>query len=182
MFQQINSFNQIPITENSLVVLDIDETIMAFPSITKSWWRETHEKYLAETNDKKKADNLTVHEWRGHVAKARPYLLDESKLKKFLKDIENKSCQLVLLTARDKSMEEITRRHISHCELDITHEQIIHDENKGEALAEIVQSYPEISSIIFVDDFEKNLISVQNRFTHSDLSNYQVQLYQIAHD
>lgn len=182
MFQQINSFNQILITEKSLVVLDIDETIMAFPSITKSWWRETFEKYFAETNNKKQADNLTLHEWRSHVAKAKPYLLDESKLKKFFKDIENKSCPLVLLTARDKSMEEITRQHISHCELDITHEQIIHDENKGDALAEIVQSYPEISSIIFVDDYEKNLQSVQTRFTQPDLSNYQVQLYQIAHN
>lgn len=182
MFQQINSFNQIPITENSLVVLDIDETIMAFPFITKSWWRETFEKYFAETNNKSQADNLTLHEWRVYVGKTRPFLLDETRLKKFLKEIEEKSCELVLLTARDKSMEEVTRVHISHCELDISPGQIIHNENKGDALAEIVQSYPEISSIIFVDDFEKNLASVQARFTQPDLSNYTLGLYLIAHN
>ena len=182
MFQQINSFNQIPITKNSLVVLDIDETIMAFPTITKSWWLETQNKYLEETNNKKQADNLTLLEWRDHVAEARPYLLDESKLKKFLRELEEKSCELILLTARDKCMEEITRIHISHCELEISPEQIFHNENKGDALASIIQSYPEISNIIFVDDFEKNLHSVKSRFEKDDMATYTLELYKIAHN
>jgi len=181
MFQLINSFNQITVTGNSLVVLDIDETIMAFPNITKSWWRETFERNMGETNDKKQADELTLHEWRAHVAEARPYLLDVIKLRKFLNEIEDKSCELVLLTARDKCMENVTIKHISHCELEISPNQIIHNENKGDALAELVQQYPEISQVIFVDDFEKNLHSVKTRFDQPDMSGYTVQLYQIAH-
>jgi hypothetical protein len=181
MIQQVNSFNQIPVTLNTLVVLDIDETIMAFPNINKTWWRETHEKHFNSTNDKSEADKLTIEEWREYVEVNKPYLLDEKKLKKFLEEIESKSSQLVLLTARDPVMTESTHLHLSHCELEITPDQVIHNENKGEALARIIRSYPEISKIIFVDDFEKNLLNVQARFAQDDMNNFDLKLYQITH-
>ena len=181
MIQQVNSFYQIPVTENTLVVLDIDETIMAFPNITKTWWRETYEKYFDSTGDKTTADNLTLNEWREHVQVCKPYLLDEEKFKIFLSQIKSNTSQLVLLTARDPIMTEITHLHLSHCELSISPEQVIHDENKGDALAQIIQSYPEITNIIFVDDFEKNLISVKDRFSQDDMKNYNIKLYQITH-
>ncbi len=182
MIQQVNSFYQIPVTENTLVVLDIDETIMAFPNINKTWWRETYEKYFDSTNNKTAADNLTLEEWREYVRVNKPYLLDEKKFKKFLGEIESKSAQLVLLTARDPIMTEITQLHLSHCELSISPDQVIHDENKGDALARIVQSYPHITNIIFVDDFDKNLLSVKARFSQDDMESYDVKLYQITHN
>jgi hypothetical protein len=182
MIHQINSFYQIPVTKNSLIVLDIDETIMAFPHITKSWWRETYNKNFESTNNKKLAKNLTICEWREHVTVHKPYLLDEKKLKSFFGEIKQKSCKLVLLTARDSKMTEITHSHLSHCKLKFNSEQVIHDENKGEALASIVQDYPEISNIIFVDDFKDNLLSVKTRFSHDDMSNYNISLYQITHN
>ncbi len=181
MIQQVNSFYQIPVTENTLVVLDIDETIMAFPGINKTWWRETYEKHFDSTNDKTAANNLTLKEWREYVRVNKPYLLDEKKLKKFLGEIETKFSQLVLLTARDPVMTEITHLHLSHCELSISPDQVIHDENKGDALALIVQSYPEITKIIFVDDFEKNLLNVKARFDKPDMIDYSLALYQITH-
>jgi|LauGreDrversion4_2_1035121.scaffolds.fasta_scaffold179948_1 hypothetical protein len=182
MIQQVISFDQIPVTLNTLVVLDIDETIMAFPKINKTWWRETREKHFNSSNDKSVADNLTNEEWRKYVEVNKPFLLDEKKLKIFLEEIETKSCQLVLLTARDPIMTEITNLHLSHCELAITPDQVIHDKNKGEALACIVRTYPEISKIIFVDDFEKNLLNVQARFEQDDMKNFELKLYQINHD
>jgi len=181
MIKHIKSFNQIPITKNSLIVLDIDETIMAFPSITNLWWRETYEKHFEITNDKKIARNLSIYDWREHVKITKPYLLDEIKLKKFLGKIKEKFCALVLLTARDPTMMKITQTHISHCKLDISPEQVIHNENKGDALALIVQSYPEITNIIFVDDFEKNLIDVKTRFACKSMEKYNLTLYQITH-
>jgi hypothetical protein len=78
-------------------------------------------------------------------------------------------------------MTEITHLHLSHCELEITPDQVIHNENKGEALARIIRSYPEISKIIFVDDFEKNLLNVQARFAQDDMNNFDLKLYQITH-
>ena len=110
MIKHIKSFNQIPITKNSLIVLDIDETIMAFPSITNLWWHETYEKHFEITNDKKIARNLSIYDWREHVKITKPYLLDEIKLKKFLGKIKEKFCPLVLLTARDPTMMKITPR------------------------------------------------------------------------
>lgn len=182
MIQQVTSFYQIPLTKKSLVVLDIDETIMAFPHITKAWWRETYKKHYESTNDKKLAENLSVCEWREHVTVHKPYLLDEKKLKNFLGEINEKSCKLVFLTARTPKMTEITHSHLSHCNLEFSSDNVIHDENKGDALATIIQSYPEISNIVFVDDFEKNLINVKTRFSHDDMSNYNLSLYQITHN
>jgi hypothetical protein len=43
MINHINSFSKInPVKPNTLVVLDIDDTIMSFSNIHKEWWNETY--------------------------------------------------------------------------------------------------------------------------------------------
>jgi hypothetical protein len=182
MFQQITSFYQIPVTRKSLVVLDIDDTIMGFSKITKLWWRETFDKHFALTNDKNLANDLTICEWREYVGVNKPYLLDEIKLKNFFGEIRQNSCELILLTARDPVMTEITNSHLAQCEIQISSDRVIHNANKGDALADIVKSYPGFSNIIFVDDFEKNLINVKTRFSQDDMFNYNLALYKITHN
>jgi predicted secreted acid phosphatase len=182
MIQKVTSFNQIPIIKKSLVVLDIDETIMGFPNITKLWWKETFNKHLDVVGTKAIANKLLVEEWREHVAINKPYLHDKSNLNKFIEEIENNSCQLLFLTARDPKMTKVTHEHLAHCDLAFGPEQVIHNENKGDALASFYQSCSDITNIIFVDDFEKNLLDVKSRFELDDLNHLNVSLYHIAHN
>jgi hypothetical protein len=79
-------------------------------------------------------------------------------------------------------MTNITHLHLNQCGLEIRPDQVFHDENKGEALANIIQSYPNFLNIIFVDDFEKNLQSVKTKFEQTDLLKYNLTLYQINHN
>ena len=181
MIKHINSFNQIQLIAKSLVVLDIDETIMAFPNINKIWWKDTFDKNFAHTSDKKIAEMLTIDEWRDHVSQSDPYLLDEKPFKKFIKKISQEKCELVLLTARNKKITDLTHKHLYQCNIDISKDKVFHDENKGEALAYIINMYPEINNIIFVDDFEKNLLNVKNKFSQDKLSHYTLSLYKISH-
>lgn len=182
MIKHINSFNQIRIITKSLIVLDIDETIMAFPNITKIWWKDTFDKNFANTSNKKLAESLTIEDWKNHVSQNNPYLLDENQFNKFMKKINQTNCELVLLTARNKKITDLTHKHLYHCNIDINRNNVFHNENKGEALANIINMYPEINNIIFVDDFEKNLLSVKNKFSQDRLSHYNLSLYKISHN
>ncbi len=182
MFSFVKSFNEITLIPRALVVLDIDETIMAFPDITKEWWSSTYDKNYQKHLDYSLAKKDTINEWKEEIHKRKPYLLDPNGLESFLTDLEKNNCDLLLLTARHPDLTEQTHSHLNHCGLYFSESEVVHDENKGEALASIVMSrYIETSTIIFVDDMADNLHNVRNKFSTYPLLKYNLQLYQIDH-
>lgn len=182
MIKHINSFNQIQLIKKSLVVLDIDKTIIAFPNITNQWWKKTFDKNVVNTSNIKIAEKLTNDEWCNHISKNNPYILDKKCFKKFVKKINQEDCELVLLTARNKRMTDLTHKHLYQCNINISKDRVFHDENKADVLATIINTYPKINDIIFVDDLKKNLLSVKDKFSEDKLSHYALSLYKIAHN
>jgi hypothetical protein len=67
MIHSINSFSQIKIKPNSLVVLDIDDTILHFSTIKKGWWTETFNKYYEIFENYDEAKKLAYHDWENLV-------------------------------------------------------------------------------------------------------------------
>ena len=53
MIKHINTFSQInPIKPKTLVVLDIDETILRFQQIDNKWWDDTYTRLLPYYKEK----------------------------------------------------------------------------------------------------------------------------------
>lgn len=181
MFYHINSFSQInSIKPNTLVVLDIDETLITFHQVNTEWWDNTYNKLLPSYKE-----NTYTHVeliWTDHVSNNNPILLDKDNLSNFLENIQRKNCELILLTARDKSISSLTVKHLKFCGLDIHKSRIFYNRNKGDELKYIVTTmFPYIQDIIFVDDLEDNLINIQNAFNNNELSKYNLKLYKIKH-
>jgi hypothetical protein len=179
MIQCINSFSQVKIKPKSLVVLDIDDTILNFPSIRKGWWTDTFNNYYEQEQDYDRAEELALNDWVNIIANDKAQLLDPINFETFLNKIREQNCELILLTARNDKLRELTKKHLADCKLDIPHNKIYHNRNKGKKLLELVKNvYNNVSQIIFVDDLESNLNDVEDTFLSYS---YDIVLYHINH-
>jgi hypothetical protein len=181
MIKHINSFSQInPIKPKTLVVLDIDETILRFQQINKEWWDDTYTRLLPYYKEK----TFTHVEllWIKYISNNKPILLDKDNFYIFLENIKNENSELILLTARNESISFLTMKHLESCGLDINLSQVFYNKNKGEELQKIVTTiFPNIENILFVDDLEENLTNIQHVFNNDELSKYNLELYKIKH-
>lgn len=182
MLKHINNFSQINyIKPNTLVVLDIDETIMTFHKVNTDWWNETYNRLLPSYKENTYTQVELI--WTDHVSNNNPILLDKDNFSNFLENIKSKNCELILLTARDKSISSLTVTHLKKCGLDIHKSRIFYSRNKGNELKYIVTTmFPYIQDILFVDDLEENLINIKNVFNNDELSKYNLELYKIKHN
>lgn len=180
MIKYIDTFSKITLPmSNTLIVFDIDETILSFIDINKKWWNDNYERLLPIY--KENTDEQVELLWIDYVSKNKPILLDEYNFKFFLNSIRYK-CEIILLTARNEKIYELTIKHLNECKLNIHPSRIFFSKNKGKKLQDIVNNiFPNIKNIIFIDDIEENLISVLNVFNKKELSKYNLELYKIKH-
>jgi hypothetical protein len=168
------------IKPRTLVVLDIDETILKFPSIKKGWWTETFNRYYEIYLDYNKAEEKALHDWENLVIKDKAQLLDSDYFESFINKINDSNSELILLTARNDKLKELTKKHLIDCDINIPSHRIYHDRNKGKKLLDLVTNiYTNTSQIIFVDDLESNVINVHETFSGT-LHN--INIYLIDHE
>lgn len=180
MIKCINSFSNIKLIPNSLVVLDIDETILSFPTLGLDWWHKTYQRNLKMTNNHTRAENISLTEWLEVISDVDPKQLDPYNFEKFLDEVKKLNCELILLTARNNSLMEITKNHLKSCNINVESIDIYYDSNKGKKLLELVDyKYKKIKNIIFVDDLEHNILDVQKAFQFNPYHN--LYLYHIFH-
>ncbi len=180
MIRTINSFRKINLKPKSLVVLDIDETILGFPTIPKNWWKNVFDNYYLLTNNFDTAEKLALKDWTNIIKKSKPIKLEPKQLEIFITNTKDLDCELLILTARNPILTELTIKHLASIGID--HSNVIHDKNKGRKLLNLVQTrYSHIDNIVFIDDLLSNLEDVQHHFkNHSD--KYNLELYNIIHD
>jgi hypothetical protein len=182
MIKNISSYNEIEIVPNSLVILDIDETVLTFPQITKHWWKDKISYYFNLTNDKHLAEKYALDEWRSIAYSTDPVQLDIDNQLKLINKIYQHNCELIFLTARNENLSSITYNHLKHINIDNRH-LVYFDENKGEKFYEIVTTlYKKYENITFVDDLMINLDKILNAITKYELNGKKIKLYHIAHE
>lgn len=170
MLKQIKKFNEIKLISNSLIVLDIDETIIKFDNINKKWWSNTFDKHYSITKDYDHADNLSLDEWISHVTITEPKLVDD-KIYEWIDLTDKHDCDLIFLTARKKSLKNITFLHLNKVNLSFDENKIYFNENKGDELFNIAnKEYSHKKNIIVVDDIKSNLIDIQDKFTDTSFN------------
>jgi uncharacterized HAD superfamily protein len=160
--KQINKFSEITIIRNSLVVFDIDETLIRFDGINFHWWTNNIAKYYNETLDHWLSEQICLKEWKDIIEIKNPELVDDL-VHDFILKLKENNCHIILLTARDKDLQEITYTHLSHVKLYFEH--IYFNNKKGEELYNIfTNDYQSIENIIVIDDMKRNLDDIANKF------------------
>ena len=151
----IKNYNEIEILNNSLVILDLDETIIRYPYITHLWWENTKKAY--ELIDIKTADDRAYQDWLYIINKYNPTLLDEYQFTNLIKRIKNTNSHFIIVTARNIKLKNITINHLKSCGISC---DVFYSLDKGIMINAIKQNYV-YNHIIFVDDNKKYINQVE---------------------
>lgn len=153
---EINNYDQIQIlSNNTLVAIDIDETVIYFDNIPPLWWKTRFDYHYTETSDCILADKLTLQEWTTIVLSSEPKTFDISGFKKLLTRVEQTNSKLVLITARFIELKDLTLKQLRYCGINVN--DIYFTLNKGHVLKNLSVG---IKDVIFVDDLYGNIEDV----------------------
>ena len=143
----------------SLLVLDIDETLLWFPTVNREWWINLLAK-LSEQHPPDRVQALAQEEWLRVVTEENPVPTDVEGFRELNRRIRATSSHLVFLTARLESFSYLTRKHLNYC--GVSPDTVIHySSSKGATLRAILAKYPTFKRVIFVDDKLSNIEDVQ---------------------
>jgi len=160
-FSKISNLDKITLIENSLVVLDIDETIMTHREINGNWWKDKINFYLEIHHKFELAQEYAYNDWKEYVMSTPPELINYSSFFNFLQEINNKNCQLIFITARNKDLENLTIDHFKRLNLEFMIPNIYYTKEKGLLLKDLLRlKYQNFNNIVFVDDLIENLYMV----------------------
>lgn len=160
MLRVINSYSAITLVARSLIVFDIDDTVVNFPDYGLNWWN-TKKAMYEQIMNKEDADRAALHEWRNAVQTIDPQPIDKEGFLQFYAQAKAAGCDIIFLTARSESLKELTHRHLKNSLMECAEGHVFFAEDKGPALVAILQERRPYHHIIFVDDLVKNHESVR---------------------
>ena len=164
-YKKINSFNKIKISDNNLILCDIDETILYFNKINKNWWNKRISYHLCLSNCSQTAFYNTYNEWLNYVQKNKPKYTDKLGFFQMLFEIKNKNSKIYFITARFPEVKQITYEHLDHLGIDYYNNPIyfVGNRSKGDFIKNNF-NLDKYNKVIFIDDNEKNLNDVREEF------------------
>lgn len=167
-FLEISSFLEIAdlIDKDTLVVLDIDETIMEYTGVNNDYWWNLFNFYFEKLKDYDLAEEAAEKEWNELVVKSKPKHTDREGINKLFEKIKEHSALFIFVTARNSAMSVETMTHFEHLGFP-KDAWIFYDSNeKGPRLKTILKMFPHLvkPKIIFVDDLDVHLISMERTF------------------
>jgi len=165
MYKTIKSFDEVNIIENSLILCDIDETLIRYRDINHNWWNERKNYWSSEliNIDMSSIDNMALMDWRSYIKINKPKHTDKDGFKRLYNKIKEYNCDLILVTARDSSLLEHTKETLNDLDIDFKRIYFTSTIPKGEFIKDNInlQNY---NKIVFIDDNLNNIESVYNEF------------------
>jgi hypothetical protein len=168
----ISRFDEIKynFNEKTLIVLDIDDTIITMPNLNKDWWYNKYCEFSKIYLNTKEINKHVLIEWE----KLLEFQFTEYKHKEsVVKLLENNKNNVICLTSRDEKLKNFTQQQLLNMSINIP---IYHSNTKkGLDLLKILNEHPEYreyKNIIFVDDLIENIIDVNDK-----LKNYNITCY-----
>jgi hypothetical protein len=172
MASRISSFTNIPIDCSTLVICDIDDTVLHFPTMEADCSAAAAKGSSFTDND----PAFTSKEREDHIRQLirvyccikEPDHTDSAGFDDFMRRLDEHGGHLVFLTARSKSDEEFTRKHLRAVGIDDAKFQIYFTDNaisKGEFILSRFDSLGlplnQWKSVVFIDDRLDNIRSVE---------------------
>lgn len=164
IINKVNTFKDIPIQRNTLVLCDIDDTVIVFKKLGKKWWRERFDYYYDVNGDFEFSEKAVLKEWSHTIRTMKPVHVDEHGFCDFVDRIEQTGSTLVFVTARGENISDLTTLHLNSAGI-YPKTDVHHTNNtpKGEYIANVID-FDDFEHVVFIDDMEHNIQSVQNTF------------------
>jgi len=171
----ISSFDQINIPDNSLILCDIDETVLKYKThsdlslypteyINSDWWKYKFEYYYDLHLNYDLAECQSYSDWINIINNTHPECTDYIGFGNLLTKLKETNSSIKFITARKSDIEEITINHLNK----INNEkfEIIFCDNtpKGEIIKSDNHIFEGINHIIFIDDLINNIENVYSHF------------------
>jgi hypothetical protein len=148
----IRNFAQLPVRKRTLYVIDVDETVLYFREIARTFWDDEHPKDQA------------LIKWRELVQSSEPVPTDSFFLPIFLERITDEESGILFLTARDFDLSALTETHLSKVGVHVPHDLVCTSgDPKGRLLLWMWRykySY-RFDHVVFIDDLLSNIEDVQ---------------------
>ena len=160
----VKSFKDIPVERNTLVLCDIDDTVIVFEKLGKKWWRERFADYYERNGDYEFSEKAVLKEWIHQIHKEKPVHVDKEGFEDFVERINSTGSTLVFVTARTSDLYCLTLHHLK--QVGITPKTDVHYTNntpKGDYIANVID-FDDFDHIVFIDDMEHNVNSVKRVF------------------
>lgn len=163
MHNVISSYDNINIKNNSLILCDIDETVLKYNGINREWWKQRFYYHYDKDKDYDKADINSLNDWKNYIYNTQPTITDNYGFRNFIDKINETNSTLYFITARDKDMEIITEKHFNELNIDFYKEQIhyVGINSKGAYIKDNFK-LANYNTIIFIDDREVHLNEVKD--------------------
>lgn len=152
----INNYDQIVLQENTLLVMDFDDTIIHYPYIDSNWWGDTSTEYAKK--DPETAEIKTYNDWMEIIIKHKARMLDAEEFNKLLLLVKNTNSTIVIVTARHTRLTRLTYNELKDCGIYNDIEQVYFSNKKGSAIKQIKHNH---KHIVFVDDKISNIDHVK---------------------
>ena len=178
---EINSFEQIDIKHpNTLVICDIDDTLLYFPGMGPKKYNEILSHYMSLCfQDFQTASEYTSNYWEKLFLTTEPMHTDKLGFYNLLYRLNENNSGLCFLTARPghESNIEYTRQNFKS--LNLNYDEFVvfysHKTPKGEYIKTSID-VSKYTNIIFIDDLNQNLSNVKLTFGDN------VQCYKFKHN
>jgi hypothetical protein len=175
MFVEINTFFNVEIKEKSLIMIDIDDTILKYDQLDKTWWKNTFEYYYSITNNYDESDKKTLDEWRTMIYEKEPIHVDKSGMFDLFKRAEQLNCKIIFLTARCETLKSITVHHLNKLGIFIDEIYFTPNIEKGIILKKLKnEEYADYIYTVAIDDLDSNLKSIQDNFENETTTLYKM--------
>jgi hypothetical protein len=174
---KVDTFSKVELVPNTLVLIDIDETILYYENIDESWWKEKIDHYVKRHRcSRDEAIGLVADDdWFRHIQENHPKHTDEVGLKTLLEAIEKNNSDLHFITARNQKYNKITTEHFIHLGLRNLANKVhyLGGGSKGEYIKNNFNTST-YNRIVFIDDLGRNIASVRNALGNNvNLTAYQ---------
>jgi len=177
----ISTFDSVVIHNNTLVLCDIDETVIHFKSINKQWWSNKFDEYYSQSHDYDLADIKVFEDWITHIKENDPVCTDLVGLTNLLNKLNDMNGTFVFITARnnDELLIELTKIHLQQSGIydiliDVKELPVYFcggNISKGQFIKDNI-NIDDFDHVIFIDDLESNLESVHETFIDTNITLY----------
>jgi hypothetical protein len=158
----INDYDNIIVHKNSLLVLDIDDTILIYDELGKKWWQQELNKFYNIYNDHAIAEQRVMEEWERLIRIYKPKHINKEKYEALVKRVEKSNSHIIFITKRNEHNKTITEKDLLNNDIIVDFDtQLFHSNNKGLTLKKYLSNNKyNFDNIIMVDDNEQNLYDI----------------------
>lgn len=153
--QNVSTFKDICLRQNSLILCDIDDTVLDYGKEIDDYWKQ-------------KIDDPNYNIWISIIKRTTPKLTD-LYLYEFIKNINNSNSIIHFITHRNVMFKEITKEHMNYYNLNNIEIHYLNGNSKSKYINENFNTKDFEGGAVFIDDSYHNINDVLSNVSNCDV-------------